>query len=39
VSYHLEVGSLDHTLTADEGTEIRNRIIDGLRQRGYELRV
>jgi phenylalanyl-tRNA synthetase beta chain len=39
VSYHLEVGSLNHTLTAEETTEIRNRIIDGLRQRGYELRV
>ncbi|MBV9268805.1 MAG: hypothetical protein JO061_21735, partial [Acidobacteriaceae bacterium] len=39
VSYHLEVGALDHTLTADEVTDIRNRIIDGMRQRGYELRV
>jgi phenylalanyl-tRNA synthetase beta chain len=39
VSYHLEVGSLVHTLAAEEVTGIRNRIIDGLRQHGYELRV
>jgi phenylalanyl-tRNA synthetase beta chain len=39
VSYHLEVGALDHTLSADEVTEIRNRIIEGMRALGYELRV
>ncbi|MCU1291833.1 MAG: phenylalanyl-tRNA synthetase beta subunit, partial [Bryobacterales bacterium] len=39
VSYHLEVGSLDHTLTADEVAEIRGRIIEGMRNRGYGLRV
>ena len=39
VSYHLEVGAADHTLTADEATEIRNRIIAGMRQANFELRV
>ncbi len=39
VSYHLEIGSMEHTLTAEEATDIRNTIIDGLRQRAYELRV
>ncbi|HEX4770058.1 MAG TPA: phenylalanine--tRNA ligase subunit beta [Bryobacteraceae bacterium] len=39
VSYHLEVGSLDHTLTAEEAGEIRNRMIEGMRALGYELRV
>jgi phenylalanyl-tRNA synthetase beta subunit len=39
VSYHLEVGSTGHTLSAEEVTAIRNRIIDGMRSQGYELRV
>jgi phenylalanyl-tRNA synthetase beta chain len=39
VSYHLEAGALDHTLSADEVSEIRNRIIDGMRAQGFELRV
>lgn len=39
VSYHLEVGSLDHTMTADEVAEIRNGIIEEMKKRGYELRV
>ncbi len=39
VSYHLEIGALDRTLTADEVTFVRNRIIDGMRARGYDLRV
>ncbi|HEX3684600.1 MAG TPA: phenylalanine--tRNA ligase subunit beta [Bryobacteraceae bacterium] len=39
VSYHLEVGALDHTLSADEATDIRSRIIEGMRALGYELRV
>jgi phenylalanyl-tRNA synthetase beta chain len=39
VSYHLEAGALDHTLSADEVTEIRNRIIEGMRAIGYDLRV
>ena len=39
VSYHLEIGALDHTLTADEVLEIRNRIIEGMLTLGFELRV
>ncbi|HEX4808524.1 MAG TPA: phenylalanine--tRNA ligase subunit beta [Bryobacteraceae bacterium] len=39
VSYHLEIGALDRTMTADELTAIRNRIIQGMRGAGYELRV
>jgi phenylalanyl-tRNA synthetase beta chain len=39
VSYHLEVGSLDHTMTAEEVTQIRNRIIQGIRELGFDLRV
>ena len=39
VSYHLEIGAIDHTMTADEVTEIRNRIIQGMRERGFELRI
>jgi phenylalanyl-tRNA synthetase beta subunit len=38
VSYHLKVGALDHTMTADELTAIRQRIIDGMLALGYELR-
>jgi phenylalanyl-tRNA synthetase beta chain len=39
VSYHLEVGALDHTLSAEEVTEIRNRVIEGMRALGFDLRV
>jgi phenylalanyl-tRNA synthetase beta chain len=39
VSYRLEVGSLDHTLSSDEVTALRNQVIDGMRAAGYELRV
>ncbi len=39
VSYHLEVGALDHTLTAEEVTQIRSRIIQGMRELGFDLRV
>lgn len=39
VSYHLEVGSLDHTMTAEEVTQIRNRMIQGMRELGFDLRV
>ncbi|MDQ2773870.1 MAG: phenylalanine--tRNA ligase subunit beta [Acidobacteriota bacterium] len=39
VSYRLEVGSLDHTLSAEEVTEIRSRVIEGMQATGYELRV
>ena len=38
VSYHLEVGAADHTLTADEVSVIRNRIINGMRDAGFEIR-
>jgi phenylalanyl-tRNA synthetase beta chain len=38
VSYHLKVGALDHTMTADELTAIRQRIIEGMQALGYELR-
>ncbi len=39
VSYHLEVGALDHTMTADEVTGIYNRVIEGMRELGFDLRV
>ena len=39
VSYRLEVGALDHTMSAEEVTETRNRIIEGMRESGFELRV
>jgi len=39
VSYRLEVGALDHTMTADEVTAIRSRVIEGMRALGFELRV
>jgi phenylalanyl-tRNA synthetase beta chain len=39
VSYHMEIGAVDHTLTAEEASEIRNKMIEGMRARGYELRV
>ena len=38
VSYHVKVGALDHTLSAEEVTAIRKRIIDGMQAAGYELR-
>lgn len=39
VSYHLEIGALDRTLTADEVSTIRNLIIEGLRAQGFNLRL
>lgn len=39
VSYHIEAGAADHTLTADEAGEVRSKLIDGMRNFGYELRV
>ncbi|MBV9763535.1 MAG: phenylalanine--tRNA ligase subunit beta [Acidobacteriaceae bacterium] len=39
VSYRLKIGALDHTLTAEEASRIRNRVIDGMRDLGFELRV
>jgi phenylalanyl-tRNA synthetase beta chain len=38
VSYHLEVGALDRTLTAEEVSAIRNRIVQGMRGAGFEIR-
>ncbi len=38
VSYHLKVGALDHTMTADELTAIRQRIIDGMQASVTNLR-
>jgi phenylalanyl-tRNA synthetase beta chain len=39
VSYRLEVGALDHTLTAEEVTAARSRVIEGMQALGFELRV
>ncbi|MGA8598143.1 MAG: phenylalanine--tRNA ligase subunit beta [Bryobacteraceae bacterium] len=39
VSYRIEVGAPDRTLTNEEVAEVRSRIIDGMRAAGYELRV
>jgi phenylalanyl-tRNA synthetase beta chain len=39
VSYHVEVGALDHTMTNEEMMEIRNHMIQGMRELGFDLRV
>jgi phenylalanyl-tRNA synthetase beta chain len=39
VSYRLTVGAPDRTLSSDEVTAIRNRIIEALRQAKYDLRA
>ncbi|HTR38654.1 MAG TPA: phenylalanine--tRNA ligase subunit beta [Bryobacteraceae bacterium] len=39
VSYRLTVGAADHTLSSDEVTAIRNRVIEAMREAGYELRL
>ncbi len=39
LSYRLTVFAPDHTLTAEEVSAIRRRIIDGMREAGYELRL
>ena len=39
VSYRVTVGSRERTLSSEEVGEIRGRIIDGMRELGYELRV
>lgn len=39
VSFRLTVASPDRTLSNDDVIEIRNRVIDGLRQDGYDLRL
>jgi phenylalanyl-tRNA synthetase beta chain len=38
ISYHLKLGALDHTMTAEEVTGIRNSIIQGMQALGFELR-
>lgn len=39
LSYRLVVGALDHTLSNDELTGIRQRVIEGLEREGRELRL
>ena len=39
VSFRLTVGAPDRTLSSDEVGAIRNRIIEGMRLLGYDLRV
>jgi phenylalanyl-tRNA synthetase beta chain len=39
VSYRLEAGAPDRTLTSEETSEIRARIIEGMQRAGYDLRV
>ncbi len=39
VSYRLVVGAQDHTLSSEEAGAIRQRVIEGLRQVGYDLRI
>lgn len=38
VTYHLEIGSLRHTVTTEEVTAVRNRITEGMRKLGFEFR-
>jgi phenylalanyl-tRNA synthetase beta chain len=39
LSYRLTVGASDRTLTSQEAGEIRSRVIESLRLKGYELRL
>lgn len=39
VSYRLEVGSDERTLTNEEVSDVRSKMIEGLRAEGYDLRV
>ena len=39
VSYRLTIGAQDRTLASEEVTAIRNRIIEAMRQAGFDLRV
>lgn len=39
LSYRLTIGAADHTLSAEEVTQVRDQVIDGMRSEGYELRV
>ena len=38
VSFHLEVGAYDHTLTSEEASAIREQIVQGMREAGFEIR-
>ncbi len=38
VTYRLEVGALDHTVTAEEVTDLRNRIVEGMQEAGFDFR-
>ena len=38
VTYHLDIGALDHTMTNEEAGEVRNRIIERMRELGYDFR-
>ena len=39
ISYRLTAGANDRTLSSDEVTAIRNRVIEALRRDGFELRI
>jgi phenylalanyl-tRNA synthetase beta chain len=39
VSFRLTVGAAERTLSAEEISSIRNEVIEGMRQQGYELRL
>jgi phenylalanyl-tRNA synthetase beta chain len=39
VSYRLEIGSDERTLTNEEVSDVRSKMIEGLRAEGYDLRV
>lgn len=39
ISFRLTVGAPDRTLSAEDASGIRNRVIEGMRAAGYELRV
>ncbi len=39
ISYRLTVGANDRTLSSDEVSTIRNRVIEALRRDGFELRI
>lgn len=39
ISFRLSVAAADHTLSSEEAGAIRGRIIDGMREAGYELRI
>ena len=39
VSYRITVGAADRTLSSNDVTSIRERIIDGMKSAGYELRM